>query len=210
MAQKIIQDGVAVGFGWKKATENLGFLLAVTLVFVVAEMIIFLIAGWLGGLHWILGIIFTLAAFLAVTYLSLGFAKIMLKIVDGQKASFGDLFARDLNVVTNFILTSLLYSSIVSVGLLLLIVPGVIFGLKFLFAPLLAIDKGLGPIEALKQSSAMTDGVKWDLIGFYQVISLVISIGVAALFVGILVALPTSILALLYVYRNLAIASNIK
>lgn len=204
MGSKIIQDGVAISFGWKKATENLGFLLAVTLVFVVAELVIFLIAGWLGGMHWILGILFTIITFLAVMYLTLGFTKIMLKIVDGQPTSFGDLFARDLKVVTNFILTSLLYSTIVSVGMVLLIVPGIIFGLKFLFAPLLAIDKGLGPIDALKQSSAMTDGVKWDLIGFYHVIGLVIAIGVAALFVGVLVALPTSALAMIYVYRKLA------
>lgn len=204
MGAKLIQDGAAVKFGWKKATENLGMLLAVTFVVLLAQIVLMLIASWMMSLHWTLGFLFYLVYLVAVYYLTFGFVKILLNIVDGKEVSFQDLLVKDFGHLLNFFLTCLLYSVIVGVGFLLLVVPGILFGLKFLFAPLLAIDKGLGPIEALKESNRLTDGMKWDLIGFFNVVSLVIVIGYAALLVGVLLALPTAALAFIHVYRNLS------
>jgi uncharacterized membrane protein len=52
----------------------------------------------------------------------------------------------------------------------LLIVPGIIFGLMFMFSTFLVIDRELGPIEALKESNHITHGHKWRLLGFSLVL----------------------------------------
>ena len=91
-----------------------------------------------------------------------------------------------------------------ALGLLLLIVPGIIFGLMFMFATILVIDRELGPIEAMKESNRVTRGYKWNLLGLVLVLALVNLLGALALFVGLLVSVPVTLLALMHVYRVLA------
>ena len=91
-----------------------------------------------------------------------------------------------------------------ALGLLLLIVPGIIFGLMFMFATILVIDRELGPIEAMRESNRVTRGHKWNLLGLVLVLALVNLLGALALFVGLLVSVPVTMLALMHVYRILA------
>lgn len=91
-----------------------------------------------------------------------------------------------------------------ALGLVLLIVPGIIFGLMFMFATILVIDRDLGPIEAMRESNRVTRGHKWNLLGLVLVLALVNVLGALALFVGLLVSVPVTLLALMQVYRILA------
>ena len=91
-----------------------------------------------------------------------------------------------------------------ALGLVLLIVPGIIFGLMFMFATILVIDRELGPIEAMRESNRVTRGHKWTLLGLVLVLALVNLLGALALFVGLLVSVPVTMLALMHVYRILA------
>jgi uncharacterized membrane protein len=60
------------------------------------------------------------------------------------------------------------------VGIVLLIVPGVIFALMFIFAPLIVIDRELGPVDAMKESRRITRGHKWRLLGLVLVFGLIL------------------------------------
>ena len=85
-----------------------------------------------------------------------------------------------------------------------MIIPGIIFGLKFSFAQFITVDTGAKPVDAMKESSAITKGIKWKLLGFYVVIGLVNIVGALVLMVGLLVSIPVSTFAMIYVYRELS------
>ena len=98
-------------------------------------------------------------------YLTFNALGVSIRLVDGQDASYAD-FWRPQSRFWFYVLATLLYGLIIGVGTLLLIVPGIIFGLMFMFYGYVMIEKGLGPIDALKESKRLTDGVKWKLFLF--------------------------------------------
>jgi hypothetical protein len=91
-----------------------------------------------------------------------------------------------------------------AVGVPLLVVLAVILSLMLLFSGFLVIDRGLGPIQALKESHHITRGYKWSLFGLSLLLVLVNLVGLLALIVGIFVSAPVSLLALTYAYRVLS------
>ena len=58
------------------------------------------------------------------------------------------------------ILQKNLYNVLGAIGLILLIIPGIIVSLMFLFFAHVIVDREVGPIEALKVSKIITDGAK--------------------------------------------------
>ncbi len=109
----------------------------------------------------------------------------------------------------SFLGTSLLVSIVVVLGMLLLIVPGIIFALMFMFATFIVIDRGLGPIEAMKESKRITTGYKWKLLGLGIVLTLLNVVGILALVVGLLVTVPVSVLAATRAYRELSARAGV-
>ena len=67
-----------------------------------------------------------------------------------------------------------------------------------------SIEKGLGPVEALKASSSTTMGAKWDLFLFGLLLGLINLAGFLCLVVGLFATIPTSMVAYAYVYRELS------
>ena len=103
-----------------------------------------------------------------------------------------------------FLGASILLGLTIAIGFVLLIVPGIIFSLMFLFTTFIVIERELGPIEAMKESSRITRGHKWPLLGFVIVLTLINVLGVLALVVGLLVSIPVSTLAFVHAYRVLS------
>ena len=103
-----------------------------------------------------------------------------------------------------FLGASLLASLAVAVGLFLLIVPGLIAMVLFMFSMFLVIDRGLSPIDALKESMEMTKGNRWPLFGLILLMALILFVGILALGVGLVVAAPIVGLAYTYAYRFLS------
>ena len=102
-----------------------------------------------------------------------------------------------------FLGATLLTGLAIIVGLLLLIVPGIIFMLMFMFVMFIVIDRGLGPVEAMKESARITRGYKWQLLGFVLVLALINVLGMLALLVGLFVTIPVTSLAFAHAYRAL-------
>ena len=103
-----------------------------------------------------------------------------------------------------FLGASLLASLAVAVGLFLLIVPGLIAMVLFMFSMFQVIDRGLGPIDALKESMEMTKGNRWPLFGLILLMALILFVGILALGVGLVVAAPIVGLAYTFAYRFLS------
>ena len=103
-----------------------------------------------------------------------------------------------------YVWTNILYTVIVTIGFILLIIPGIIASLMFGFAMYLVIDKNMSPEEALSESRRITNGHKWDLLLLGLLILGINIVGFLALIVGLLVSLPVSMLAMVHAYRTLA------
>ena len=91
----------------------------------------------------------------------------------------------------------------VLLGLVILIVPGIMVALALMFTSYLVIDKHRGPIEALKESSRITKGHRWQLLVLVLTIIGLNILGLIALIVGLLVTIPVSMLAVVHAYRKL-------
>ena len=102
-----------------------------------------------------------------------------------------------------YLLASLLLGITIAIGFLLLIVPGIIFTLMFLFTTFIVIDREFGPIEAMKESHRITRGHKLPLLGFLLLLMLINLGGLLAFVVGLLVTIPVSSLAVTHAYRVL-------
>lgn len=106
-------------------------------------------------------------------------------------------------------------------GMVLSFVAAVIFALMFMFAPLIVIDRELGPVDALKESYRVTRGHKWRLFLLFLIVGLpgplwqafdkllgdpipIKLLGALAIFAVLLVLMPIAALALTHVYRVLS------
>jgi len=157
---------------------------------------------WVRGLH-----LFFLAVSLILWVIQLimdiGFHKIFLLLHDGQDARVEDLFLH-YKLFWKYLGTSILLALAIMVGLVLLIVPGVYWGLKYSFALLLVVDKEMSPLEAFRESAKITEGIKWKLLGLVVLIALINILGVIAFGVGLLVTIPLTAFAFVFVYRRLS------
>jgi len=140
--------------------------------------------------------------FLINTALNMAFVKASLQASNNEEPGSGDFFSF-FRLYIDYLFASVLYSLICLGGLLLLIVPGVIWSIQFGQFGYLIIDKGLNPIEALKKSSQITKGAKFALFKFYLWTTLIVVAGALCLVIGLLAALPTVLVAWACVYRKL-------
>lgn len=67
--------------------------------------------------------------------------------------------------VLAYLVSSILVGLAVLAGLLLLIVPGIIFALMFSMTTYALVDKNRGPIDAMKRSKEITKGQRWQILG---------------------------------------------
>lgn len=135
---------------------------------------------------------------------SLGMVKIPIMLADGKDAKFSDVWVTNWKLMLKFLGAGLLSGLIVLCGFILLIIPGIIFAMKLVFVPYFVVDKGLGPIQAIKASWNATKGNLLEL-GLLAVLSvLVVIAGVLAVLVGLIWAVPTTMVAQAYAYRKLS------
>ena len=156
----------------------------------------------------ILSIIITIASRVLELIIGMGWIKIALKFCDNEKGKFADLFSC-YPLFFKYLFGSILYGLIVLVGIILLIIPGIIWGIKFQFFSYFIIDKGCGPIEALKRSSVITRGAKWNLFLFGLLLVVINLLGAFCLLIGLFATIPTTMVASAFVYRKLLVQTEI-
>jgi len=134
--------------------------------------------------------------------IGMGVTNAFLSITRGKKVTM-ETFTSMLPRVFNYLAAQFLMLLIIFGGFILFIIPGLIFSIKYMFTLYLVIDKGMGPIEALKASGKLTDGIKWDLVGFMAAIIILMYSGILALVVGLLVTIPIMTVACIVLYNML-------
>ncbi len=122
-----------------------------------------------------------------VSKMGTGRAVSPLEIFDGKyRKQMGEFF-----LVLIFMQTGIL------VGVLFAYIPGLVIAHAWLLAPLLVLDRGTNPIEALRESNNLMDGNKWQVFGanFVIVLAVLIPWMIGSVIVGFI---GVEILSLLY------------
>lgn len=190
----------AIKFGWEIAKPNWKFFLGVFAVNIVLSLFPKL-AGQENFLRTLLEIISSVLSF----FLNMRLVRALLEFSQGGVFEFRNLFVFEkLKTALNFFLSEVLSALIFLAGLILLIIPGIIFAYRLSFTQYFVLDKNLGAIDAVKESWKVTKGSVLNLIALSLLSLLILIAGVLALVVGLLWAFPTVMVAQAYVYRKLS------
>jgi uncharacterized membrane protein len=200
--EKTIDIKESLRFGWDTVKANIGFVIALSLVTLVLTGGTQIMSGYLKERIPFLSVIVFIIAIILEMGITLGLMKIAIMFADSEKGQIGDLFSC-FRLLLRYIAATIIYSAIVMVGLLLLVFPGVIWGIKFFYYPYLIVDKDEGIIGSLRASSQITMGAKWDLLGLFLVLALINILGAACLLIGLFVTVPITMVATAIVYRSL-------
>lgn len=205
MAEERFSKREAIRFGWEAMKKNLVF------------FILFLIAAWIltgifssfgypvwGPHHSGSRLLFNILNFLVSTFVSIAVTKIGLRLssAPGETARIEDTWSGYTRYL-DYLVGSILYTLIVIGGFILLVVPGVIWAIKYSMFGYLIIDKELPPVAAIKKSGEITAGSKWELFKLGLLFLGIILLGAICFGVGLFAAFPTVMVAHAYVYRKL-------
>ena len=148
-----------IKFGWETFKKRPWFLIGVYVLVYAIELIPGIAADYTqGSANVLLNVIsFVFSAFAWMVMISF-----FLKAHDDiEHVSLYDLWHPE--KIIYFIGATIMQGLALIGGLILLIIPGIIFALMFWFAGYLVMDKNLGPVEAIRESARITNGHKWEL-----------------------------------------------
>ncbi|MDO8561208.1 MAG: hypothetical protein Q7S05_00070 [bacterium] len=198
--------GSFISFGWETFKKRPWFLIGVFVITAIVSQAISYLTTFLGsGISELLaGLVIN---FIAAIFIGMGMTAVFLKAHDSvETVTLNELWHPQ--EFWSFLGVSVLQGIIVTVGFILFIIPGFMALTAFMFAQYFVIDKGMGPIEALKASARITKGNRLRILAFMGATILVMLLGGLALIVGILVAIPVTALAQVHAYRRLSAAAD--
>ncbi len=199
---KKFSKGEAIKFGWEGMKKNFWLFAGVMILLLILSSISS--SGNANAKTFSLwGAVISLLIAAIDTIIQMGIIRSTLKVVDGAKPTMDDIFA-ERKLFWRYLGATILYGLIVLGGLILFVVPGIIWAIKYQFARYLIIDKKMGIIDSLKRSGEITMGQKGQLFLFCLLMLGVTILGALALGIGLFAAIPTVMIAGAFVYRKLS------
>jgi uncharacterized membrane protein len=183
------------GYGWQQLWK---YFLHLFLIAVVVAVVNIPAWGWVppggpaafGAGFVVLNLISTVYALLVLPVAKFGGDWLYLRFMRDERANIADMFQGFKKGYLNIVLANLLVWAIVGIGIILLVVPGIIFACRLAFVPYLVMDKGLDPVAAIEKSWFMTRGHGWRIFGMYVLTIIMFFCGLLLLVVpGLLVLL---------------------
>ena len=153
------------------------------------------------------GLISLACSLLSIPFMA-GFYWASLRLVRGEEATLGDVLSQ-LRHFWSYLFGGILYALGVLGGLLLLIVPGLIWAVKWSFYQFPIMDEGLKAGAALKRSGDLTRGAKWQVFGFFLLLLALNVAGLLAFVVGLLFTVPMSYVAMAVFYDKLKLRATL-
>lgn len=190
---------------WNLVKKNMSYFFGLTLIFTLVYLVLYFIVPFgLGIIFGVFGLILGYIVFMVLyALLCIGYIKSCFAIMRGEeKLSYAILFTQTKKLL-NLIIGSILFSLICIGGFILLIVPGIIWSLKYRYYFLFILDKGMKPVEALKASALITKGYKGKLFTFTLFQGVIVYMGIFVFLVGIFVAVPVAMIANYIIYQKL-------
>jgi uncharacterized membrane protein len=221
--------GEAFSWSWNKFTSNAAALVVPVLVYGLVLAVLGFLTGFLptalgqqsstsytdvygqttGSTSVTLGpasisvlVIGPILMFVVGVFMRAGLLSGCLDIADGKPVTIGSFFKpRNLGKA---ILAALLVAIGTWIGLILCIIPGIVFGFLAMFTIAFVVDRSLSPVESIKASIAtVRSNVGGTLLSWLVQIAAIL-IGEFLCLVGLLVGIPIAALIQVYTYRKLS------
>ena len=148
------------------------------------------------------GIVISILGLLLYGLFTMGYLKNCMQTLDGEEPQFS-AYGQVSRKIIGFLIICIIFSVIVSLGTMLLIIPGIYLFLRLQFCFISMVDENTGVIESLKRSWTITKGYSLQIFVLFLITMLIYFIGYIALFIGIFIAIPLITLMYVYTYRKL-------
>ncbi|MHB8899804.1 MAG: zinc ribbon domain-containing protein [Thermoguttaceae bacterium] len=169
-----IEFGATLTRTWQIFGDNwLAMLGALILIFIINVAVSFAMQGVIAGIGaavndatvaGVAGFFIQVVFQVFAMWLGIGLNMFTLALVRGEQPSMGMLFAGG-RFLLPIILCALLVGVVVLLGLVLLIIPGIIFAMMLMQAQLLIIDRNMGVLDAMSTSREVMAGNKLTVFG---------------------------------------------
>lgn len=114
---------------------------------------------------------------------------VFLKAVRGERVEIRDVFVVFQKNYWNAVIANIVVGVIVGLGIVMLIIPGIIFACRLAFVPYLVVDREMDVMDALRVSWDMTRGYGWQIFFMGFLAFFVVILGLICLFVGVIVSM---------------------
>ena len=131
-----------------------------------------------------------------------GFLIVAMKLLQNQSTEVND-FTAGFKFILPLLLYSVVSSVFISIGLVLLIVPGLYLVVGYLFTTWLIIDRRLDFWPALELSRKTVHKHWFEVFGFFLVLCLINLGGLLLLGLGLLVTVPWTLCTLTVAYKDI-------
>lgn len=213
--------GEAFTWGWTKFTQYVGpFLLGVLAylaVIVVVSVVLFsvLVGGTVAsvdpatqelrggtGFGLVLGYLVVVAVIaLLSVFMQAGVIRATLEVADGRRVEVGTFFRFD--DVGKVLVAALLVGLGTAVGIVLFVIPGLVFAFLAQFTLFFVIDKRMAPVDAIRASFTMVTRNLGAVLLLFLAVYAANLVGSALCGIGQLVSFPVGLLATTWLYRRL-------
>lgn len=208
--------GAAIGWGWGMFKKNVGQLVLATVILVVVSLALGMIGAIAGpsdsglfdpsatsfsfdsgGFFWsiVMSVLVSAVTFVVTTAVS----RASLDLADGGTFDIGSAFGK-IDVGTALI-AGLLVGVLTQIGFMLLVIPGLLVAF-FTFFTSYFVAEGSSPVESIQKSFSLVAANFGNALVLAILCILVLILGVIALCVGLLAAIPVTFLASAYAFRR--------
>ena len=196
--------GDAISYGWSKFSANAG-------VWIVFMLIAFVVQGLINGIFngfdfttettdfTVLSGVGSIVSAIVGYLIQAAFVRGALSEVDGHKPAFGTFL--QIGPIGAVIVAGLLVGIGTFVGLLLCIIPGLVFAFFAWWTMQFVIDRNQDAITAIKSSFTAVRSNAGTLFLLALALLGINIVGLLLCLVGLLVTVPVSIIAVTYAYR---------
>ncbi|MCJ1885759.1 DUF975 family protein [Pseudomonas sp. LA21] len=205
--------GEVISEAWKRVKGMKGLLIAATLVYIVAIQTISFAFGLALGLGFgvtesqtpmgqVAQVIASILAGAVCYPLAAGVAMLGIRRAADQKVSFDEMFSH-FALFVPLLVTGLLMTLLMYVGLLLLIIPGLYLSLAYQLAIPLAVERKLSPWQALEASRKAITRHWFKILGLYLTLCLITFLSMLPLGIGLVWTIPLLIISGGVLYRRI-------
>ena len=191
--KELMPVGSSLTFGIESAKKNFlkffGMIIFAIIAFIIVAYIGTSIDETAGGvLIMIFGIL-----------ISFGFIKNTINLTKGLPIDFKAFFSANPITLLHFFVAMIVMSILISIGMILLIIPGIILSYMLILTPYLIIDQDMGAFEAMSESMRLTKGYKMDIFAGHFIVFIIIEI-ISLLIITLPFTIPMALFVQIYPY----------
>jgi|GEM_PF-46342 len=174
---------------WKSLKEQIWVIVGIYIAFAIVSSVLSLVLMPAQTSSKVGSIIITVITVIISLIFTLGFMKNLFQALDGEEPQFSAYGKQAHKILTLFV-ASLIYAIVVTIGLCIIIVPGIYLALRLQFFQAAIVEEDAGITSSLRRSWSITKGEVMHLFLLFLLQIAITIIGLCILIVGIFVAAP--------------------